>query len=287
MQPLVGIIGAGKVGRTLARLWHRAGFRIAAVYSRTYASAEKLAERIDAHAVDSVLDVVRMSDLTLLSVPDDAIEAVAQSILEADWSDKGVIHASGATDFRILDLLADRGAMIGSLHPAFPFADVDTAVNTLPGATFAIESSHTRLREWLISLITVLDGKHIDIPPGGKAQYHAALCIASNYLVTLYAVAESLLKDLGAEQASISNALNTSVSGTVENLVNTGIPWALTGPLSRGDTGTIEKHLLALDGQAVVKDVYIGLARLTYPMLEARGLPEYVTTEFETLFNQD
>lgn len=270
----VGIIGAGNVGRTLARLWHQCGCRIAAVYSRTASHANELAQQVEARAVSSAAEVVAQADVIFLTVSDDAIAQVAASLADSHttWQGKSVVHCSGATELTALQPLIDRGTEAGCLHPAFPFSDVDAAMQNLPGATFAIEATTDELADRLRKLIHVISGQVLVIPPGQKAVYHAALCIASNYTVTLYAIAEALLKEMGAEDAAVSNALNTLLGATAGNLQTQGIPGALTGPLSRADTGTIQRHLDAIHEDHTLREVYAGLARLSYPMLQVRDV---------------
>jgi predicted short-subunit dehydrogenase-like oxidoreductase (DUF2520 family) len=268
----VGIIGAGKVGGTLARLWSARSHRVGAVYSRSLERAAVLAERVGAQAVSAPELVPAYADLTVIAVPDDVVEVVAAGIAAADWTGKGAVHTCGSKDSAALAVLRERGALIGTLHPAFPFADIETAVSELPGAAFAVEADDPRLRGWLSELVAALDGYPITIAPGQKALYHAALVIASNYAVTLYAAAEALLLRIGADRATADTALNALVGGTVENLRVKGIPNALTGPLTRADVTTIGAHLQALADDPALADVYTALARLTYPLLEARGL---------------
>ena len=170
--------------------------------------------------------------------------------------------------------LAQRGAQVGSLHPAFPFADVETAMRELAGTVFALEADSEPLRGWLHGIVRALHGDALVISPGQKALYHSSLVIASNYLVTLYAVAEGLLMRIGADQALADRALHRLVAATVVNLGVQGIPAALTGPLVRADVGTVRAHLAALaqvDGELV--ELYAQLARLSLPMLAARGVP--------------
>ena len=280
IKPTIAIVGAGVVGSTLARLLAARGYHVTSITSRTRAHADALAALVGARMVESPeID----ADLVLIAVPDDAISATAASL--AGFSGKAAIHTSGVYDASVLETLAARGVQVGSLHPAYPFADVEAAIGGLPGATFALEATDEPLMGWLRGIVVALDGRVMLIPPGGKALYHAALSIAANYTVTLYALAERLLVGLGAERDAADNALDGLLAGTLANLRGQGIPAALTGALTRGDIGTIAAHLDALaavDEDAV--EVYRNLARLTYPLLRARGV---ALDEIERLLQQE
>jgi predicted short-subunit dehydrogenase-like oxidoreductase (DUF2520 family) len=272
-KPTLGIVGAGKVGCTLARLLSREGYAIGVVYSRTDDDARKLAETVHAQTVGSAGEVATLSDLVLLTVPDDAIVRIVPEFDGIDINGKGFIHTSGAHDAGILASLAERGAMVGNLHPAFPFADVEMAIERLPGTTFAVEAADVRLYGWLMGMIEALHGRALVIPVGKKPLYHAALVLASNYTVTLYALAEALLIGLGAERVTADHALNGLVSATAENLRTQGIPAAMTGPLVRSDISTISAHLHALaQADEQIAALYKQLALLSFPMLAARGI---------------
>lgn len=271
MRPTIGIIGAGKVGSTLARLLYKAEYEITAIYSQTPENARTLAEKTDATIANDMQTVVENANLVLLTVADDAIESAAGQLTDCDWQEKAIVHTSGAAGIEKLQALVDTGAMVGSLHPAFPFADVESAIEKLAGASFAIEAPHEQLRVWLQEIVSALDGQVILIPEGKKALYHAALVIASNYTVTLYAIAQEMLQGLDTDSEAIDNALTALVRATVENIASQGIPDALTGPLSRADTGTIQSHLSAID-DSTLTTAYIALTRLSFPMLHQRGI---------------
>lgn len=246
---------------------------VAAVFSRNEARRHGLAARVGAQAASTHAEAAALADLTILAVPDDVLDVVVANLAPVAWAGKGVVHTSGVYGAAVLTPLASRGAMIGGLHPAFPFADVEMAVERLPGATFAVEAEDAALRGWLHGLVAVLNGRVLDVPPGSKALYHAALVIASNYTVTLYAAAERLLLGLGADRAAADAALNALVGVTVENLRRQGVPDALTGPLVRGDIGTVAAHLRALHAaDPALEAAYRMLARLTFPLVEARGV---------------
>ncbi|MEO8612300.1 MAG: DUF2520 domain-containing protein [Chloroflexota bacterium] len=289
-KPTLGFVGAGKVGHTLARLWYAKGFSVRAVYSRTPDHARDLADQVGAEAVESPAEVLGLADLTFLTVPDDAIHSVVdevEKLLRDDnaLAEKAVIHTSGALDTKVLSPLSKSGFMTGGLHPAFPFADVETALTGLLGATFGIEADAQVLQDWIVTLVGAVDGRIFAIPAGGKAIYHSAFVFASNYAVTLYAIAEKLLLGLGADHAVADNALNGLLAGTVANLRQQGIPAALTGPLVRGDAETIKLHLEALNRvDPDLVELYRQLAQLSLPMLEAR----HIETSFvEQILNRE
>lgn len=271
--PTLGLIGAGKVGTTLAL--SLADVPLTHLYNRTPAPAEWIAQQIGAIRVTHPLEVVRECDLTLIAVADDAISAIVQALHGEDLSGKGLIHTSGAHSLAVLAPLVTQGAMIGSFHPVLPFASVEGAQQAIRSApiTIALEADHPLLQVWLNALTSRLGGRSIILSSDSKGLYHAALVIASNYTVTLYAIAERLLIDLGASQTIADQALNTLMSATVDNLKTQGIPYALTGPLVRSDLATVHAHLTALDQyDPALAQLYRDLARLTYPLLSARGV---------------
>lgn len=284
-HPSLGIIGAGKVGTALAVLLSRSGCEVRTVFSRTEANGRRLAEVIGAQTTPSAAAAAEGADLILLTVPDDSIEAVALGLQDVDWTGKGAVHTSGALDASCLEALAARGAMTGSFHPVFPFASLEQSLAGLPGAAFAIETRSPVLHDWLGGLAEAIGSSWFDVPGDKKALYHCALVMASNYLVTLYAVAEQMLAALGVEPTAIRRALNTLVQGTADNLRDQGIPLALTGPLTRADAGTVRSHLRALASyDRDVMALYRMLAQLTVPVVAQRGLP---TEWIETLINQE
>ena len=273
MRPTVGFIGGGKVGTTLARLLFARGFVIPCVYSLRANHAEDLAQRVGAKVSASAGEVIASSDLTFLSVPDDAIRDVAATVAGTKLDGKAVVHTSGVYEADVLGDLAAKGAMIGSLHPIFPFADIEQSVKGLPGSVFGMEATSPHLQDWLTTIVGALDGQILAIGAGQKALYHSALVFASNYGVTLYAIAQQLLTHIGAEWEVSSTALNTLTAGMVRNLQAMGIPDALTGPLVRGDIGTIETHLAALQHlDPMLVDLYTQLALHTLPLAAARGV---------------
>lgn len=284
-KPTLAFIGAGKVGQVLARLWFQSGYTVSAVHSRTLDHARALASAVDALPMTNPRDVVPTADLIFLTVPDDSIVSVSQLLASMNWKEKCAAHTSGVYGAEALSALSDHGARVGSLHPAYPFAGIDEAITGLRGSTFAVEAGDARLSDWLEGLALALDGHLLHIAPGSKALYHAAMVIASNYTVVLYAAAQRLLAHAGAEPEAARQALNALMAGTVDNLRSKGIPAALTGPLVRADVGTVRAHLAALRGvDHELARTYTQLARLAYPILRARAVN---VDDLENFFRQD
>ncbi len=279
----LGFVGVGKVAQTLAALWQARGVSVAALYNRTPAPAHALASEIGAQVMNTPHDVVAACDLVFLTVSDDAIEPLARQLSTGDVRGKAFVHTSGARGVDVLASLAAAGAAVAGLHPSFPFADVATARRELLGGTFALETAHSGLKKMLQELVEKLEGRVLVIPEGKKAQYHLALVLASNYTVTLYSLAERLLLELGAQDQDARAALHPLLQATVKNIITQGVPKALTGPLTRADVGTLKAHLSVIEHK-LLREAYKQLARLSYPMLEARGVP---IQPIETLFRED
>ncbi len=277
----IGFIGAGKVGTALASLLHAGGVQVAAIAGRTQADgrrprfAHALAEGLDKKVVSDIAGTVAKSSIVFLTVPDDAIEPLCKQIATSGgWrAGQGVVHCSGALPSSILQSAKDAGALVASFHPLQTFASLEAAIAHLPGSTFAIEGD-PELVSQLDKFVELLGGNALHLHPGEKTLYHAAAAIASNYTVTLAALASELLVQEGIvpDRDAALHYLMPLLRGTVDNLDTLGLPTALTGPLARGDVGTVSRHLKALEGCAPeLAHLYRHLARLTLPLAQEKG----------------
>jgi predicted short-subunit dehydrogenase-like oxidoreductase (DUF2520 family) len=270
-KPRLGFIGIGKVAGTLARLLHTHGYPIGGLWNRTPHPANTLAQHVNATAHTTPIDVCLNCDLVFLTVADDALPSLAANLAATGKALRSaIVHTSGAHNAQVLNPLVTQGASIGALHPAYPFA-TDT-MPSLNGVTFALEADDPALRTWLTGIVAALGGQALWLGPKDRPLYHAALVMTSNYTVALYAAAQRLLSQLGASQAALDSALLALLDATAHNIRTRGIPDALTGPLLRADLHTVEAHLGALKPHADVYRAYLALARLTLPVVEARGV---------------
>ncbi len=269
-MPTIGFIGAGTTGTALAVRLAQHGYRVIAVSSRSLTSAEKLAGRISGCKVyNGAQKIADIAQLVFITTPDDTISKVAA---EVQWHNgQSVVHCSGAHSIDILEPVKQRGANTGCFHPLQTFASVDQAIENIPGSTFAIEAEDPLLGV-LKEMAAALEVDWITLKAGDKVLYHAAAVFACNYLVTLVKLATDLWQTFGVSPAQATKALMPLLRGTLSNIENVGLPNCLTGPIARGDLGTISRHLKSLEGQAPpLLNIYKELGRQTIPISLAKG----------------
>ena len=244
----VGFIGAGRAANALALGFHDIGYRVTSVASSTLASAEALAGRIKGctpHPTPQ--EVADGCDLVFITTPDDAIEAIARNVR---WhSEMGVAHCSGAETASLLEAAQECGAMIGSFHPMQTFPITNLGAASLSGVAFAVEGSSS-LIDTLKQMAHGLGGWPVEIAPQHRALYHLSGFLACGAVITLAGQAAELWKVMGYTKEQGLEVLVPILRSTVASLEAEGTPAALTGPISRGDVGTVRKHLDALEGQA-------------------------------------
>ena len=265
----LGFIGAGTVGSALALRLSSKGYQVVAVSSRGQTSARNLAQLITCRAFDNNQDVADAAELVFITTPDDVIATVAS---EVQWHpEQNVVHCSGADSTQILEPAQKLGAQVGVIHPLQTFASAKEATENMPGSTFALEAEGPLLTT-LKEMATALEGHWIELEAKDKVIYHAAAVIACNYLVTLVKLATDLWQTFNIPTPQATQALLPLIRGTIHNIETVGIPQCLTGPIARGDTGTIKKHLEALQKVApAILPTYRELGLQTIPIALAKG----------------
>ncbi len=266
----IGFIGAGTTGTALAVRLSQKECPVVAVSSRTLSSAQKLAELVpDCRVYRTAQELADVAELVFITTPDDVI---AQVCSEVQWREgQGVVHCSGAHSVDILGPARKLGTAVGSFHPLQTFADVNQAIENLPGSSFALEAEEPLLST-LKELTSLLNGSWVELKPGDKVLYHAAAVFACNYLVTLVKLALDLWQDFGVSSKEATRALLPLLEGTINYIYNIGLPNCLTGPVARGDLGTIERHLSALEARSPsLLITYKELGLQTIPIALAKG----------------
>lgn len=276
----LNVIGAGKLGRTLARAWHQAGtLAIGGVLCRTPAHAADAIAFIGAGSAVATLSSLPAARWWLIATPDDSIAEAVIQLAASGLIRQGdvVFHASGALDAMVLHALATAGASTGSLHPALSFAEPSRALLQLPGTPCAIEGAAAAELE---ALAVALGGQPFRLAPGGKACYHAATVLASNYLVALTALAAEAATAAGLGESQALAMLAPLMRQTLDNALTLGPSGALTGPIARGDVDTVARHLAALP--PMLQPAYRVLGHATVA-LAAERLPADVAARLDTL----
>jgi predicted short-subunit dehydrogenase-like oxidoreductase (DUF2520 family) len=268
--PYTGIVGAGAVGTALGVALSRAGWPIHAVASRDSGRRERFSGLVDgARAFAEPQALVEEVELIILAVPDDAVAEVARGIRM--YSGQAMIHTSGALGADVLRPAMAAGTQIGSFHPLVAFADTERAVAALHGATVAIEGDD-QLATLLAEMAERVGATAVRLQPGSKAAYHAAAVLAAGGFVALLDAIAELGAVAGLDEAGSLAIYGPLIEGTLGNARALGIAGALTGPMTRGDVGTLAAHLdaLALHAPAAL-ELYVAAARREIALATARG----------------
>ena len=278
----IGIARAGRIGQALGRLLRERGKGVVAVASR---GAERAAAAFVGGGVQAVQyrELPRHAARILIAVPDDAIGAVARALAEAGMRGGVVLHTCGARGSEALAVLAEAGVSCGSLHPLQTVATPEDGVHALPGAAYAVDGEG-EAAAWAAQLVKLLGGQLPRIPTACRPLYHAAAVMASNYVVALTGAAVMLMKEAGVEEAAALRALART---SLENALRHGPAAALTGPVQRGDTGTVRMHLAALaKAPLAVANLYRAAGLETLEIARRRGLPETEAYLMEALLRK-
>lgn len=267
----LAVVGAGRVGTALAVLWRRAGHRILAVAGGA-ATPERAAAHLPGVPVLDAVAAARGAGLVLIATPDAAIAIVCEQISRAGAVGPGVVvaHASGATGLDALASARSAGATTLSIHPLQTCPTVEAAVERIPGAGFAITAASEDAYALGERLAIEAGGRPFRLADAAKPLYHAAAVFASNYLVTVTAIAHELERAAGVEDPAA--VLAPLQEATLANLERVGPADALTGPAVRGDALTVARNLQALSERAPegVRP-YVALADLALELAERSG----------------
>jgi predicted short-subunit dehydrogenase-like oxidoreductase (DUF2520 family) len=269
MSETLSIVGAGRVGRSLGRRLHQLGWRIGVVTTRSIPTARAAVHTIGAgHATDELTREVLASDVVLLATPDSAIAEVAGDLARlggSEWRGKVVLHTSGAQNSLSLQALADAGATTGTIHPMQTFSG--QSVPNLAGIVFGIDGSPAALKI-ARKMIRQMGGVAVRLSGANKAAYHAAGTFACANVLVLLETATRLLMSQGFKRKQAVRALLGLTRQTLDNLERIGARASWTGPVTRGDLTTVQRHVDGLsEFPPEYLEAYKALTRLTAAVL--------------------
>ncbi|MBN2355046.1 DUF2520 domain-containing protein [candidate division KSB1 bacterium] len=283
----IGIIGVGRVGRSMALALTRIGIPVAAVCDRRIRVAEAMAKACGPQTCAIPLNQLpRALSVILICVPDDAISLVAEELVaHADIAaDTVAAHCSGALTSAALAPLRSKTQLLASMHPVQTFPGAKDDWQRLSGIYFALEGEPTAVMR-LQTIVTALNSKAITLLPEHKALYHIGCVFASNYLIALQDAAAQCLKASGLKEREALTLFKPLQQTTWRNIEQEGLIGALTGPIARGDVGTITEHLKALASHVPqAQEVYIQLGlQLLLLLKRATGKLSVDQRQIETL----
>ena len=282
--PIIGIVGAGAVGTALGVALSRAGWPVHAVASRDAGRRELFRSLVEVQrAFIDPEPLVEEVELIILAVPDDVVAPLAGTLHM--YSGQAMIHTSGALGAEVLASAMAAGTQIGSFHPLVAFADTERAVAALHGATIAIEADD-QLATMLANMAEAIGATPVRLAPGAKAAYHAAAVLAAGGFVALLDAIAELGRVAGLDERGSLAIYGPLIEGTLGNARALGISEALTGPITRGDLGTLRSHLAALRAHAPgAMDLYVAAARREVDLAGRRGAlaPDVARTMRDTL----
>jgi predicted short-subunit dehydrogenase-like oxidoreductase (DUF2520 family) len=272
----IGVIGAGKVGAVLGAALRAAQHAVVGVSAVSEASRERAEMLLPGVPVLEIPEIIERAELVLLAVPDDALPELVAGLAETGAWQPGqlVAHTSGRHGVSVLAPAQAKGAIGLAIHPAMTFTGMSLDLTRLTDCAFGVTAPRTVL-PIAQALVVEMGAEPIVIEEQDRPLYHAALAHASNHLVTIAAQAAQMLSSAGADQPE--RLLGPLMRASLENALASG-EGALTGPVARGDAGTVRVHREALlqyeleHGSTDIRQAYEELARATAKRAFERGL---------------
>jgi len=266
----VGVVGTGRVGAVLGAALARAGHDVVAASAVSQASRDRAAELLPGVPVVEVEQVLQQATLVLLTVPDDALEGLVGGIAAAGAVQRGQLlaHTSGRYGLAVMEPVIRAGALPLALHPVLPFAGTRVDLERLHGTAFGVTAPQA-LRPVAEVLVVEMGGEPVWLSEQQRPLWHAALAHGANHLTTLVTSSADLLRRAGVENPG--QVLAPLLGAALDGALRAGDA-ALTGPVARGDAGTVRAHLEVLAEVAPeVLPSYLAMARLTADRALASG----------------
>jgi len=285
MKEKIGFIGAGTVATTFAIKLAEGGYPVVAVADIKLAMAQRMADRIKGCQIyDTNQGVVDTADLVIIATWDQAMIPIINQI---NWRpNKSVVHTSGFFGTDILEPAKRAGARVGGFHPAQLFANLDQALETLPGSAFCL-LGEPPLLDTLKEMVSAIKCNWIVLKPEQKPLYHVALAFTSDFTMVCIKIATDLFQKFGVSPTETIKVLKPIIRGTVDGIINMGFPNCFSGPITRGDLSVISKHVATLEeNEPSLVELFKELDLHIVPMALTKGTIDETTAEKERVLLQ-
>lgn len=275
----IGFAGAGKVGFTLGKYMTEHNVYVSGYYSKSVQSAKEASVFTKTRYFRTLHELAAASDAIFLTVPDRAIEEVWNELKQYSIQGKCICHCSGAMDCAVFSGIGQTGASGCSIHPLYAVNSRLQSYQGISEAYFTIEGAKEYVAFWK-EFFERLGNPVKVIGTEKKVLYHSAAVFASNFVAGLFETAVSLLLECGFDREGAQCALRGLFLNNCRHVADEGAQTALTGPIERADTKTVEKHLDALWGNE--REIYIRLSKALVMIAEQKH-PDRNYSELEQL----
>lgn len=275
----VGFIGAGKAGFSLGKYLRGHGAEVSGYYSKHDVSAKQAAEFTHTRAFDSLEQIAQASDFLWLTTPDDQIALVWEDLRKLPLAKKCICHCSGSLSSEVFDGRRELAVSGCSIHPLATFCDKEHSYQALADAVFTVEGDGVALSgvtAWLREM-----GNRVQmIGTENKSLYHCAAVMVSNHVAALFETGLQMLQTCGFDRAQAAQALGPLLCSSCDNLMQKGLPDALSGPVERGDVSTVQAHIAQLSEPDAA--LYRQLSARLLPIAQAKH-PQRDYTALQTM----
>jgi predicted short-subunit dehydrogenase-like oxidoreductase (DUF2520 family) len=239
----VGVVSAGRVGAVLGAALARAGHTVVAASAVSKESVNRAEELLPDVPLLPPDRVVANADLVVLALPDDALAGMVRGLVATGSIRPGqiVVHTSGAYGVDVLEPATEAGALPLALHPVMTFTGRAEDLERIAACCFGVTATDGDEVAWSVgeALVVEMGAEPVRVPPAARPLYHTALAHGANHLITLVGESAELLR--GAGVSDPARLLGPLLSAALDNALRHG-DRALTGPVARGDAGTVRKH---------------------------------------------
>lgn len=246
----IGFVGAGRAGCSLGKYFAmkaaQADVTVTGYNSIVEEEARWAAKFTGSSVFERIEDVIAASDAIILSTPDGAIKKVWDTIDKKNLTGKMICHLSGSLSSDVFSGIDTYGGYAISIHPMFAFNNKDSVYQQLDSVSFTLEGHPYAVNAWQ-QLLDALGNRSVVIDQAKKPKYHAAASILSNQVIAVLATGYELLEECGFSEKEARTFSAALVRDNVEHVIADGCVSALTGPIERGDVGTVKKHLQELN----------------------------------------
>ncbi len=256
--PVIGFIGAGRVGFTLGRYFVENGLNVSGYYSRTYEHAVSASQFTDSKSYKTIDELIAASSIIFITVNDSQIQAVWELCKKSDLTNKILCHCSGAMTASVFSGIEQTKAYGYSVHLLFSFNDKYNSYKEISKAFFTVEGDENHI-DYVTDIIKKTGNEYVVIDGTNKDKYHGAAVFVSNLVIGLFHSGKKLLMDCGFCDEQAQKALIPLFINNAANLSCVGESSALTGPVDRNDLDTVKKNINCLDDD--YKDIYVKLSR--------------------------